>query len=260
MMVDWDEVQKVIFPIKNYEDACQRLRLSLSYTFVHKAYNFSLSELENYTQLLLKGDARGRYVIYASRLSDVIHRLHAEGVMDVLDLRRRTASREHLENLTGQVEVSAPEISMLLKYLVYWVVPAEKYLSGLVRDEPGIREANEALREVGIRTNLQLLEAGITPVNRKELSEKTNQPIETITELVNRADFSRMPWASKATISNIIGAGYGSLAKLAKAIPDKLYADFFAYGKSIGKNLKLGNEIESSYRVAKIIPRVLLEA
>jgi hypothetical protein len=38
-----------------------------------------------------------------------------------------------------------------------------------------------------------------------------------------------------------------------------LYEDFFAYGQSIGKNLKLGNEIENSYRIAKIVPLVLQE-
>jgi hypothetical protein len=78
-----------------------------------------------------------------------------------------------------------------------------------------------------------------------------------IAELVNRADFSRMPWSSKATISNIIGAGYGTLSRLANADPDQLYADFFRYGKAIGKNLKLGNEIENSYRIAKIVPVLL---
>ena len=68
------------------------------------------------------------------------------------------------------------------------------------------------------------------------------------------ADFSRLPWASKATIANIIGAGYGSLDRFRNANPEQLYADFFRYGESIGKNLKLGNEIENSYRIAKIVP------
>jgi hypothetical protein len=77
--------------------------------------------------------------------------------------------------------------------------------------------------------------------------------------MVNRADLSRLPWASKATISNIIGAGYGSLAQLANADPEQLYADFFAYGQSIGKNLKLGNEIENIYRIAKIVPALVEE-
>jgi hypothetical protein len=82
-------------------------------------------------------------------------------------------------------------------------------------------------------------------------------PQPAVDELVNRADFSRMPWASKATISNIIGAGYGSLAQLANADAEKLYADFFRYGDAIGKNLKLGNEIENSYRIARIVPALV---
>lgn len=82
-------------------------------------------------------------------------------------------------------------------------------------------------------------------------------PEAEINELVNRADFSRMPWASKATISNIIGAGYGSIVKLANADPVELYQDFYRFGASIGKNLKLGNEIDNSYRIAKIMPLIL---
>ncbi len=78
-----------------------------------------------------------------------------------------------------------------------------------------------------------------------------------MSELVNRADLSRLPWASKATISNILGAGYGSLHQLAKADPERLYRDFYKYGTSIGKNLKLGNEIESSHRIAKIMPLIV---
>jgi len=113
------------------------------------------------------------------------------------------------------------------------------------------------LRSAGIRTNLELLEAGITSAGRKALADKSGLSLSLISELVNRADFSHLPWASKATISNIIGAGYASVSQLANANPDRLYADFFDYGKSIGKNLKLGNEIENSYRIAKIVPEVL---
>ena len=47
------------------------------------------------------------------------------------------------------------------------------------------------------------------------------------------------------------------LSRLARADPEQLYADFFRYGKSIGKNLKLGNEIENSYRIAKIVPELV---
>jgi hypothetical protein len=117
--------------------------------------------------------------------------------------------------------------------------------------------AAQVLAELGVRTNLQLLQQGLTPLRRQSLADQSGLPVEVVFELVNRADFSRLPWASKATISNLIGAGYGSLAQLADADPHKLYADFFRYGNSIGKNLKLGNEIENSYRIARIVPRLV---
>jgi hypothetical protein len=89
------------------------------------------------------------------------------------------------------------------------------------------------------------------------MAKSSGVPEPIINELVNRADFSRLPWASKATISNIIGAGYASLKQLANANPDQLCRDFQSYGKSIGKNLKLGNEIDNSYRIAKIMPLIV---
>jgi hypothetical protein len=49
------------------------------------------------------------------------------------------------------------------------------------------------------------------------------------------------------------------MSELVNANPEQLYADFFGYGKAIGKNLKLGNEIENSYRIAKIIPVLVKE-
>ncbi|TLN00296.1 DUF4332 domain-containing protein, partial [bacterium] len=114
-----------------------------------------------------------------------------------------------------------------------------------------------ALKSLGIRTNLDLLQRGETAEKRKSLAATSGLPEATLLELVNRADLSRLPWASTATIANIAGAGYGSLARLANADAQQLLADFFKYGESIGKDLRLGNEIESSQRIAKIVPAVV---
>jgi hypothetical protein len=121
-----------------------------------------------------------------------------------------------------------------------------------------VEGALRTLGSLGIRTNLELLQRGLTPADRKALAEAGALPVEQVDELTHTADFSRLPWASKATISNIIRCGYGSIQSLADADPEQLVQDFFNYGASIGKNLKFGNEIESSYRIAKIIPRVLV--
>jgi hypothetical protein len=170
-VIDWNEVNQALYPLKNYEECTQRLCASVSFAFVREAYNFNLPTLAAYTQQLLGGDARGRYTGYAAWLERIIKDLVKAGVTGVTDLLAKVERREQLELFS--------------------------------------------------------------------------------------ADFSRMPWASKATISNLISAGYSSLAKLANAEFQQVSDDFYRYGAAIGKNLKFGNEVESSYRIAKILPVVV---
>jgi hypothetical protein len=258
MTVDWDEVNKAFSPIKGYADMRQRLRVSFGYEFVRQAYNFSIPEVAGYTRRLLGGDARGRYTDYLTLLVRLIAELQRAGVSDVLDLAGRVETLAQFENFILQSGIPALDLAAVLKYLIYWVIPMEKYLSGLVRDDDQTTlQAIQTLREIGIRTNLELLQKGISPTGRRALIDSSGLAEAVVAGLINRADFSRLPWASKATISNIIGAGYGSLAQLAAADPQQLYADFFRYGEAIGKNLKLGNEIENSYRIAKIVPSIV---
>lgn len=254
MPIDWDEVKRILSPIKDFDDMCVRLRHSFSYPFVFQAFDFTVTELVNYTQKLLGGDSRGRYTDYELMLVRILTELEQAGIQNVMELKDLCSSRELLELFVQRSGISVYDMIAIFKYLIYWFIPPEKYLSGLVRDDPSIHNAIKLLGEQGVRTNLQLLQAGITPSGRKLLVDSSGLPDDIITELVNQADFSRLPWASKATISNIVGAGYRSMSKLANANPEQLYADFFHYGKSIGKNLKLGNEIENSYRIAKIVP------
>ncbi len=216
-----------------------------------------MPELVEYTRLSVGGDPRGRYAEYTERLVGILTRLQQTGLSNLLELVSQVETREKLRSFAERNGIAAHDIATVLKYLIYWFIPGEKYLSGLIRPDPMLSAAINALGGLGVRTNLQLLQRGITPDGRNAFAESSGLPETVITELVNRADFSRMPWASKATISNIIGAGYGSLAQLANADPEKLYADFFSYGESIGKNLKLGNEIENSYRIARIVPALV---
>jgi len=259
MSIDWNAINRALSPIKDYDDLCRRLRGSFAYPFVRETYNFPLRDLINYTHQLLGGDARDRYTEYASILVGTISELQKAGVHNLEDLINRITTPEKLEFFSEQSHVDALDTAAALKFLVYWFIPMEKYLSGLIREDSSMLEAIRILRGYGVRTNLELLQQGITRAGRKALADSSELPEVIVTELVNRADFSRLPWASKATISNIIGAGYPSLAQLASADPDQLYADYFRYGKMIGKNLKLGNEIENSYRIAKILPPVLKE-
>lgn len=257
MLVDWEEVKKAIYPIKDYEALSRRWQESFAYAFVRTAYNMTMPDLATYTHLLLNGDPRGRYTDYAALLLRTCTALQQADVQNVLDLLAKVETRAQLAHFAEQRGICAQELAALLKYLIYWFIPMKKLLSSLARDDAGSRDAIKVLRGLEVRTNLDLLQQGLTAAGRKTLTAASGLPASVLAELINRADFSRLPWASKATISNIMGAGYGSLAQLAAADPEQLYADFFRYGKAIGKNLKLGNEIENSYRIAQIVPVLL---
>lgn len=257
MSINWNEINQALSPIKDFDDLARRFETSFAYPFVREVFNFTLPQLLDQTQTLLGGDARKRYDGYLARLTDTLTALIQAGVPDVLNLVANTAAPHKLESFSEQHGLDALDLIRLLKYLVYWFIPGEKYLSGLIRDDPSLKDAIKVLGNLGVRTNLQLLQRGITSAGRKELAESSNLSLAIVTRLVNIADFSRLPWSSKATVANIIGAGYPTLSSLANADLEKLYDDFFAYGQSIGKNLKLGNEIENSYRIAKIVPRVV---
>lgn len=257
MAIDWLAVNQALSPIKGYEDLRRRFQTSFRYPFVGEIFNFALPELAAYTTRLLGGDPRGRYSGYLSSLLSSLDRLQQAEVADIQDLVARVETPERFERFSEQSGISVTDLVAVLKYLIYWVIPGEKYLSGLVREDPLFSQAIQALRAAGIRTNLELLQAGRTPAGRQTLAEASGLPAAVILDLVHRADFSRLPWASKATISNIIGSGCASLAQLASADPEQLYAAFFRYGQSIGKNLKLGNEIDNSYRIAQIVPVVV---
>jgi hypothetical protein len=259
MTVDWGEIQKEISPVRSYEDLCTNLHTSFSYAFVRRIFNFSMAQLIDYTTQVLGEDFRQRYSGYLQFLTGAFTQLKQAGINDVIALIDAVDTREKLE---AWIESSAIETGPwigALKYLTYWFVPTQNYLRELSRDDAVFLEAVAKLRACGVRFNLDLLEGGITATNRRQLAEASGVPLELTEELVHRADFSRLPWASKATISNIIGAGCGSLAQLAAADSEQLSANFYRYGRSIGKNLKHGNEIDNSQRIARLVPRILSE-
>jgi hypothetical protein len=216
-----------------------------------------MPQLVEYTRQSVGSDPKGRYNDYSAMLINIFIELDSFGIENLQELCSRATSRERFTNLCEESGIAGEDVALALKFLVYWFIPGEKYLSGLVRPDSTHSASIQALRDQGIRTNLDLLQRGITAEGRQELADCTKLPLKIVEEWVHRADFSRMPWASKATIANIMGAGYCSLEQLVSANPEQLFKDFYQYGQSIGKNLKLGNEIENSHRIARIVPSVV---
>lgn len=112
-----------------------------------------------------------------------LDRLQQARVADIQDLVARVESAERFERFSEQSGISVTDLAAVLKYLIYWVIPGEKYLSGLVREDPLSSQAIQALRRAGIRTNLELLQAGRTLAGRQALAEASGLPAAVILDL-----------------------------------------------------------------------------
>jgi hypothetical protein len=258
-MFQWADLQPVLYPIKDFEDLSRRWREGFSYPCVRSSYNFTMPEMETYAARQLGEDTLNRYVDFATEMRAGFRQLHEAGARNVLDLVESIQTREAFEGFIAEKQISPSVLISNLKYMVLWFIPMKKGLGELHRGDPRLAKAISQLRGIGIRYNLDLLERGLTLTERLSLADQCNAPLEDINEMVNRADFSRMAWASKATISNFFGAGYQSLAQFAAADLDQVCENFFRYGQSIGKDLRLGNDIVNSHRAAQLLPKVLVE-
>ncbi|UCH03988.1 MAG: DUF4332 domain-containing protein [Candidatus Thorarchaeota archaeon] len=82
----------------------------------------------------------------------------------------------------------------------------------------------EKLKEVGIDTTDELLEAGASYWDRKKLSEKTGISTSLILEWVNRADLFRIKGVGEQYSDLLEESGVDTVVELARRNPENLYS------------------------------------
>jgi predicted flap endonuclease-1-like 5' DNA nuclease len=85
-------------------------------------------------------------------------------------------------------------------------------------------ELETKLRERGIRTSDQLLDAVRTPAGREELAAYAGVEVHAILELANRADLARVKGIGGVFSDLLEHAGVDTVKELARRRPDNLYA------------------------------------
>lgn len=261
MPIDWTEVERLVKPSPNYETLIQRLLEVFEYGFVKDHYNHSMEEAQGYAGRLLGNDPKGRYGKWLEALKAGFQSLAAIGVKDYLDFIRRVETKEKLAAFHENAGLALSVIIDLLKYLLKWVLPTKSYLAELV-DEDALKalELISTLRQNGVRFTLDILETGRTKQGREEMARRAGVPEAFIFEMVNRADFTRLPFVRGSTVRNYFHAGYDSLQKLANADLAELSDAMIRYGQSIGKDLKHGMEVDSGIVIARILPALVEQA
>ena len=114
------------------------------------------------------------------------------------------------------------------------------------------------LRKNKIRFTLDILEKGRTIKERKKMTEETGVPRNFLSELVNRADFTRMPYISGKTVRHYFGVECKSLEQLAKTELNQITKAMEKHLNSLGVKLSRSFiELDSGVAIAQVIPKIV---
>jgi hypothetical protein len=259
MEVNWEEVEKLVKPSPNYEILVKNIQTVVQYNFVKKYYNLNMGEMQNYTVKLLGSDPRKRYENYLEHLNTTFKKLESLEVENITTFVISLETKEKFEFFIKKYNFSIEEIIRLLKYLFNWYFPSKIYLRELVeKREEKLLEYIITLRKQGIRFTLDILDKGFSKEMRKNIAKRTKVPEDFIFELVNKADFTRMPYIRGSTARHYFGVGYDSLEKLAKADLVQLEEKMKTYLESKGVKLSRSFiELDRGILISGIIPRIV---
>jgi predicted flap endonuclease-1-like 5' DNA nuclease len=127
-----------------------------------------------------------------------------------------------------------------------------------VEDIKGIGPAYaQKLKDEGIKTTDDLLEAGSTKKGRKELAGKTGIAERMILEWVNKADLSRIKGIGEEYSDLLEEAGVDTVVELSRRNPENLHATIVGINeakKLVQRTPTLSN-IEDWVEQAKMLPR-----
>ncbi len=258
MALDWNEIGKLLKPVPNYEDLIQRLLAVFTYPFIRDCYAHNMAEAQEYAGKLLGNDPKQRYTAWLGKLCATFKRMGELGIHNYDDFIQQVSTRSSLEEFYQKSGLSIDDLIGALRYLLYWVLPSRMYLRELIDpDDARALEYVTALRQNGIRFNLDLLQRGSTPEGRREIARLTGLPEAFILDMVNRSDFTRMPYTRGSTARNYVHSGYPSVEKLAAADINQMAEDMKRYGEAVGKNTKIGMEFDSGILCARILPKIV---
>jgi hypothetical protein len=128
----------------------------------------------------------------------------------------------------------------LLNYLLRWAFPFETSSRELLEYEsPQEMAYYGILKQNKLMNSFEILEMGHTSKGRQAIMELTGFPLNFVINLTHRADIARLPYVRRKTILPLCGAGYDTLAKIARADLDKMEADLETYFSRLqGKSWK----------------------
>ena len=237
MDIDWDQVKK--HTLWSYEELVKKLLKTLAYGFVLEHYNHSMAEAGRYAEKVQECYLQGRREpAIVGRMQTNFERLEDLQLKTCLDLVRQVESREKCERFLLQAGYSFDDLIETLNYLFRWVLPFMTPVREFIDlNSESDKAYFEILKRERLVSNLDILEQGRTRDGRIRLSQATGIPNSFITELVHKADISRLAYVRGKTVLHLCGGGYNTLDKIARAEVGEMERAMEVYYRTLGKSL-----------------------
>lgn len=236
MKVDWARVKTQT--LWSYEDLIGKLQDVLSYPFVQEHYNHTLTQAQAYAASIRRGylQDRGEMTAHVDTAASHLRDLEARWSGTYSDLVCCVTTRSESAAFLQRTGFAFDALIQTLNYLLRWVLPFKTPIREFIDvDVQAGVELLQALKQHGIKSNLDLLDVGRSEAGRIHLAQATGAPAASVLALVHRADISRLAYVRGKTVKHLCGGGYDTLDKLANADAAKMEERMGAYYKTLGK-------------------------
>jgi hypothetical protein len=247
MEINWHETMKGINILQD----------TLRYSFIRASYPMTWPEISDYAVRQLCSDPRHKYDDYASFLVPCFRKILEAGYQDLIDLALHLTTQDSVIEISDLCDIPLKDVTGVLYYLTYWLLPRNFYLRDLVRK--GDRQTGEycaVLRKCGLPNSLDLLEAARSRDSRAALSNETGIPPESLDEIVHRADLSRVGCGPNM-VNNYYNSGFDTVEKLAQSDLDDLVDKVGRYLATLGKVPKYGMDLPAHHPQVRLAPKVV---
>lgn len=167
---------------------------------------------------------------------ETVERLEKAGVDNLYDFLVLVPTRSQAQGFIASAGIRQPALMGFMDYFKQWWFPFPATLRQLVEEgDPRLDEALGQLKECKIANSMSLLEAAAVQAERVQLSKLCGISLELLTELVHRADVSRLPYTSGGAVKRLWAMGYRSLADIRSADAQDYFRRVKAYFATGGK-------------------------
>lgn len=234
---------------------------SLRYPLVRQFYPLAFADAAGFAARLLRADPLHRQDAYAIYLGEVFAQLESCGhLLDVPHLVSECSTRESVLALCDRAGLDPNLVGGALYFIAYGLYPRNFYLRDLIEKGDALAGAHcVTLRKLGISNTLDLLERARTRDGRARLSDECGIPLEGLTELVHRADLTRMGTTGGNMVRNYMNSGVRTFRQMVEISLDELTERMTFYLASLGKVPKYGIDIPAAHAQARVYPLIVEE-